>query len=93
MEGIIASCITGILALIGVIVTNIRSESRISSKVENQLVTAQEVTSTKIQYLADEVKRHNNFASRMPVVEDQIKRLNKDVDEIKTKIGGRKDDD
>lgn len=82
MESIISSSIAGILALIGVIVTNLRSESRITTKVENQLITAQEVTNTKIEYLANEVNKHNNFASRMPAVEEKVNGLTQRVEAL-----------
>lgn len=72
MEGIIASIITGVLALAGVIISNVRS----NASIENKLVTAQAVTDTKLDSLREEVKKHNNFASRMPVVEEQIKVIN-----------------
>jgi len=72
MENIIPSLITGILALVGVIITNISSNKTI----ENKLSIAQAVTDTKLDSLTEEVKKHNNFASRMPVVEEQIKVIN-----------------
>lgn len=83
MESIISALIAGGLALIGVIITNASSNKAI----ENKLVTAQAVTDTKIDNLTYEVKKHNNFASRMPVVEEQIKILNREVNELKEKTG------
>ena len=83
MEGIIASVITSVLALVGVIITNARSNQAI----ENKLEIAQAVTNEKIERLTEEVKKHNNFAARMPVVEEQIKHLDREVEEIKEKIG------
>lgn len=87
MEGIIASTITSVLALTGVIITNIRSNQAI----ENKLEIAQAVTNTKIEQLTEEVKKHNNFASRVPVMEEQIQHLDKEIveikEELKSKIG------
>lgn len=83
MEGIIASTITSVLALVGVIITNARSNQAI----ENKLTVAQAVTDTKIDQLTAEVRKHNNFASRVPVIEQEIEHLNKEVDELKEKIG------
>lgn len=83
MEGIIASIITSVLALVGVIITNMKS----NQVIENKLTVAQAVTDTKIDQLTEEVKKHNNFAARMPVVEEQIRVLNHEVEEIKEKIG------
>lgn len=76
MEGIIVACITGVLSLLGVIFTNMFSNRAI----ENKLTTAQAVTDTKIDMLTEEVKKHNNFAARMPVVEQQISEINRRVD-------------
>lgn len=72
MEGIIAAIITGGLSLAGVIISNISS----NKKIENKLTTAQAVTDCKIDELTREVREHNNFARRMPVVEEQIKVIN-----------------
>ena len=78
MESILPALITGGLALIGVVITNISS----NKKIENQLVTAQAVTDLKIDTLAEEVKKHNNFASRVPLLEQEVKGLNRRVDQL-----------
>ena len=78
MEGIITAFITSGLTLIGVIITNMRSNQTI----ENQLATTQAVMDTKIDMLTEEVKKHNNFAARMPVVEEQIKVINHRLDDL-----------
>lgn len=72
MEAIISAAITGGLALIGVIISNVQSNKQIEHKLE----TAQAVTDCKIEELTREVREHNNFARRMPVVEEQIKVIN-----------------
>lgn len=71
----IASIIVGILSLIGVIITNSNS----NKKIENQLEIAQAVQNCKIDELTREVREHNNFAKRMPVVEQQIKDINRRI--------------
>ena len=81
MESIIASLITGGLALVGVIITNINGDR----KIEHKLAVAQAVTDTKIDMLTEEVKKHNNFASRMPVVEEQIKVINHRLEDLERK--------
>ena len=78
MEGIITSIITGGLALLGVIITNMQS----NKKIEHQLDKRQAVTDTKIEELTREVREHNNFAKRMPVVEEQIKVINHRIDDL-----------
>lgn len=71
-EAIVVALITGGLSLVGVIVTSLIT----ARKSENAIKVAQAVTDTKIQELTREVREHNNFAKRMPVVEEQIKVVN-----------------
>lgn len=69
-EAIICALITGGITLVGVLVTNSR---------------AQAVTEEKIEELTREVREHNNFAKRMPVVEEQIKDLNRRLSALERK--------
>ena len=78
MGAIIAAAITGILSLAGVVVSNIGS----NRKIENALSTSQAVTDCKIEELTREVREHNNFARRMPVVEEQIKVINHRIEDL-----------
>ena len=78
MESIILALITGGLSLIGVIITT-RNNSK---RMEQQLQTAQAVTDTKIDELTREVREHNNFARRMPVLEERIKVANHRIDDL-----------
>lgn len=71
METIISAAITGGLALLGVIISNLAS----GRKIEQKLKTAQAVTDCKLEELTREVREHNNFARRMPVVEEKIKNI------------------
>lgn len=80
-ETIICSLITGGLALIGVIITNTQS----NRKIEHQLDKQQTITETKLEELTREVREHNNFARRMPVVEEQIKVINHRIDDLEKK--------
>ena len=73
------SIIVGVLTLIGVIVTTSKS----NKKIENNLAIAQAVTDTKIEELTREVREHNNFARRMPVVEQSIVDIKEDVNHLK----------
>lgn len=67
-----SSIVVGMLSLIGVIITNRRSQE----KIRNDIRTSQAVSETEIKELTREVREHNNFARRMPVVEEQIKVIN-----------------
>lgn len=83
MTEIITAVITGGLALIGVVITNSSSNKRVEHKIE----TAQAVTDTKVEELTREVREHNNFAKRMPVVEEQIKVINHRLKDLENEKG------
>ena len=74
-EAIIVALITGSLSLVGVIITCIVSNQNIEKKLE----IAQAVTDTKLEELTREVREHNNFAKRMPVVENEIKHIEEEI--------------
>lgn len=67
MESIITAIITGGVTLIGVLIANGKSQA---------------VTETKLDELTREVREHNNFARRMPVVEEQIKVINHRIEDL-----------
>ena len=62
MDAIVEAKISGTVTLLGVLIANSRSQA---------------VTETKLDELTREVREHNNFARRMPVVEEQIKDLDR----------------
>lgn len=66
-EGIIIALISGSLTLLGVLISNSKSKA---------------VTDTKLDELTREVREHNNFAKRMPVVEEQIKVINHRIEDL-----------
>ena len=74
---VLASLITGLLSLAGVMLSNLLSDRR-----ENALRTAQAVTDEQLRQLTREVREHNNFARRMPVVEEQIKVINHRLEDL-----------
>lgn len=76
METIIAAAITGGLALIGVVITQMMSNRKIERKLEKH----QAVTDCKIEELTREVREHNNFARRMPVVENEVQWIKEKVE-------------
>ena len=71
MESIITAIITGAVTLVGVLIANEKSQA---------------VTETKLDELTREVREHNNFARRMPVVEEQIKSLSHRVTVLENQI-------
>lgn len=77
-EAVIAAAVTGALSLIGTIITVWAA----NNKTNDTLKISQAVTDTKIEELTREVREHNNFARRMPVVEEQIKVINQRLDDL-----------
>ena len=77
-EAVVTALITGGLSLIGVIITCLLTARRN----ENALRISQAVTDTKIDELTREVREHNGFARRMPVVEEQIKVINHRLEDL-----------
>lgn len=67
-ESIVVAIISGGLALIGTVI----SVNATHKKTTHELETAQAVTNTKIAELTREVREHNNFARRMPVLEERM---------------------
>ena len=70
-ESIIVAIITGVLTLIGVLISNSRSQA---------------VTETKLEELTREVRLHNNFAQRVPVIEEQIKVANHRISDLENAV-------
>ena len=81
MESVLAALITGSLALAGVVVTTISGNRSVRTKLERN----QAVTDTKLEALTREVREHNNFARRMPVVEEKLKALEHRVKHLENK--------
>ncbi len=81
MESIIVALITGGLSLVGVFISNIKS----NKDIENKLETQQAVTDTKLEELTREVRAHNNFAQRVPVLEEQMKVANHRIQDLEKK--------
>ena len=67
MENIVVALITGAITLFGVLIANSKSQA---------------VTDTKLKELTREVREHNNFAKRVPVLEDQMKVANHRIDDL-----------
>ena len=70
-EAIIVAIITGLISLVGTVISVITT----SRKTETNMKISQAITDTKLDELTREVRAHNHFAQRMPVVEEQIKNL------------------
>ena len=72
------SIITSLLTLVGVVISNNRSKADVQKKLE----IGQAVTDTKIDELTREVREHNGFARRIPVLEEQMKVANHRIEDL-----------
>lgn len=77
-DAIIVALITGGLSLLGVIITSRKS----TRDMEHKLEVRQAVTDEKIEELTRETRKHNNFAERVPVMEQELKNVIKRVDTL-----------
>lgn len=82
MESILVALITGGLALIGVMYTNSKSNDKMQAEMKAQFEKAQAVTDTKLEELTREVREHNNFAKRVPLLEQKVARNEQDIAEL-----------
>lgn len=67
MDAIIAALVSGIVTLAGVLIANSKSQA---------------ITDVKIEELTREVRKHNSFAEKIPVIEEQIKIANHRIDDL-----------
>lgn len=81
MVEILIALITAVGSIVAVVITNKSS----NDKMMQSLNTNQAVTDTKIEELTREVRAHNHFAERMPVVEEQIKVINHRLNDLEHK--------
>lgn len=77
-EAVIVALITGGISLVGTILTVVAT----SHKTAENMKISQAITDTKLENLTEEVRKHNHFAERMPVVEEQIKVINHRLDDL-----------
>jgi hypothetical protein len=79
MEGIVIAIITGVFSFAASLVANSNSNKKLVNDFKLEVTKNQAITDTKIEELTREVREHNNFAKRMPVVEEGIKNLKEKV--------------
>lgn len=80
-EAILTALITGGLSLTGVLIATFASTRR----TEESIRISQAVTDAKLEALTREVREHNGFARRMPVVEEQIRVINHRIHDLEEK--------
>ena len=77
-EAIIVALITGGLSLLGVLITSSKTARDVAAKLDKR----QAVTDTKLEELTREVREHNHFARRVPVVEEQIRGMDRRLEQL-----------
>ena len=88
-DAVRVALITGAFGLIGSVIvaaisaiTASMNNASLKQEVTNKLEISQAVTDTKIEELTREVRKHNNFAERVPVIEEQIKVANHRIEDL-----------
>lgn len=82
-EAITVAVITGLISLAGTVITVVAT----NSKNQQNMKVAQAVTDTKIENLTTEVRAHNDFARKIPVIEEKISVANHRIDDLEKKVG------
>lgn len=84
-EAVLTALITGGLSVVGVVITNLAA----NRKMQYEIKRNQAVTETKIEELTREVREHNNFAHRVPVLENKVKVADHRLDDIEEELKGK----
>lgn len=85
MIEIVVSLISAAATIIAVVITTRNGGKKLTDEFAAEVKVARAVTDTKIEELTREVREHNNFAKRMPVVENQIENIERRLDSIEGK--------
>lgn len=85
MIQIAVSIITGVFTFAGVIITVVVGGKQQTAKMIAETEKAQAITDTKLEELTREVREHNNFARRVPVLEEQMKAANHRIQGLEQK--------
>ena len=92
-EAVLVALITGGISLLGIIITafwqnaslseDFKKQSEVADvKLDAKIAEYRAATDVKIDQLCEEVRTHNNFARRVPVIEEQIKVANHRIDDL-----------
>ena len=84
-EAVLTALITGGLSVVGVVITNLAA----NRKMQYEIKQNQAVTETKIEELTREVREHNNFAHRVPILENKVKVADHRLDDIEEELKGK----
>ena len=81
-EGIIIALISGLCSFGASLIANSSSNKKLVTDLKLEVAKNQAITDTKLEELTREVRSHNNFAQRMPVVENEIKHIEDKISKL-----------
>lgn len=81
-DAVVVALISGLMSLVCGIVSALIAARSAGNQVQKKLELAQAVTDTKLESLTLEVRKHNNFAERIPVIEEKIAVANHRIDDL-----------
>ena len=84
-DAVLVAVISGVCSMIVGIVSAVISAKATGNDVQKKMEIEQAVTNTKLDELTREVRKHNNFAERIPVIEEQIKVANHRIQDLEKK--------
>ena len=87
-DAVTVAIISGAFSLVVGIISALIAAKSAGNEVQKKLEIAQAVTDTKIDELTREVRKHNNFAERVPVIEEKIKVANNRIADLEKKGAG-----
>lgn len=86
-DAVLVAIISGVCSMIVGIVSAVIAAKSTGNDVQKKMEISLAVTDTKLTDLTREVREHNNYARRMPVVEEQIKVANHRIEDLEKKVG------
>ena len=84
-DAVLVAIISGVCSMIVGIVSAVIAAKSTGNDVQKKMEIQMAVTDTKLEELTREVRTHNNFAQRMPVLEEQIKVANHRIEDLEKK--------
>ena len=84
-DAVLVAVISGVCSMIVGVVSAVISAKATGNDVQKRMEIAQAVTDTKLTELTREVRKHNGFGERIPVIEEQIKVVNHRIEDLEKK--------
>ena len=84
-DAVLATIISGVFSMVVGIVSAVIAAKSTGNDVQKKMEIAQAVTDTKLEELTREVRAHNGFAQRLPVLEEQMKVANHRIEDLERK--------